>query len=498
MTKRWLPIGFVAAALVLTASALAQNRAPSQVKSSSPRMVQCVYTVADLIVPLQSSAASEKLLPASAVTAAKAAPLPKTIEDRLIRLIASSIAPMTWNANGGAASIDYYPLGMSLVVTQTPDIQEQVSELLSALRKQLDVQVAVEVRFVSLTDEFFERIGIDFEKSVQEDKGCCAVRCNESNYSIVEKIPGLKDVAGGKGVAFLDDKQVKTLIEVAQGDRRATIMQAPKLTTFNGQRSSIQICDQQFFVTDVEMTRVGDQVILKPKNEAFTTGLKLSIQPLVSADHRYVKLSIAASETTRDSAPVPLYPVQTTTKGAKEKDGNTNDAAVTQFVQQPRFSTMAFERAICIPSGGTAMLGAWKKQREVRNEYGPPVLSKVPYINRLVRTVGVGRESETVLVLVTPRIILNKEQVAQPSAERLSPPRVEDVAIPRAFSATSAEVLPTPIVESPPVVDDAKPSKVGQLLEKYHEACRAGKMNKARKLAERALAIDPACFSVMK
>ena len=48
-----------------------------------------------------------------------------------------------------------------------------------------------------------------------------------------------------------------------------------------------------------------------------------------------------------------------------------------------------------------------KRLTEARNEYGPPVLSKIPYVNRLFRNVGYGRCAEHVLVLVTPRIIDN-------------------------------------------------------------------------------------------
>ena len=39
---------------------------------------------------------------------------------------------------------------MALVVNQTPDIQEQVAELLQALRRLQDQEVAVEVRFITL------------------------------------------------------------------------------------------------------------------------------------------------------------------------------------------------------------------------------------------------------------------------------------------------------------------------------------------------------------
>ena len=47
-------------------------------------------------------------------------------------------------------------IGQALVINQTPDVQEQVEQLLNTLRQLQDVQVAVEVRAVSVADSFFE------------------------------------------------------------------------------------------------------------------------------------------------------------------------------------------------------------------------------------------------------------------------------------------------------------------------------------------------------
>jgi hypothetical protein len=52
----------------------------------------------------------------------------------LITLITSTVEPKSWSEMGGWATIDYFPLSMSLVVNATPDVQEQVEDLLGALR----------------------------------------------------------------------------------------------------------------------------------------------------------------------------------------------------------------------------------------------------------------------------------------------------------------------------------------------------------------------------
>src|SRR5262249_35813416 len=72
----------------------------------------------------------------------------------------------TWSEVGGKGTIQYYPLGMALVINQTQDIQEQIVDLLQALRRLQDLEVAIEMRLVSVSEAFFERIGVDFNVNI--------------------------------------------------------------------------------------------------------------------------------------------------------------------------------------------------------------------------------------------------------------------------------------------------------------------------------------------
>ena len=48
-----------------------------------------------------------------------------TLERELIRLITSTIKPDSWSALGGEGSIEYFPLGMALVINQSPEVIEE-------------------------------------------------------------------------------------------------------------------------------------------------------------------------------------------------------------------------------------------------------------------------------------------------------------------------------------------------------------------------------------
>src|SRR5262249_12384135 len=90
----------------------------------------------------------------------------QTMEEQLIKLITDTIEPQSWDVMGGSGHIEFYPLNMTLVVSQTPDIQEQIQLLLERLRDLQNLQVTVEVRFLTLSEDFYERIGVDFDINI--------------------------------------------------------------------------------------------------------------------------------------------------------------------------------------------------------------------------------------------------------------------------------------------------------------------------------------------
>jgi type II secretory pathway component GspD/PulD (secretin) len=381
----------------------------------------------------------------------------QTLEDLLIKMITSTIKPETWDDMGGPGHIEYYPLGMALVISQTPDIQEQVSELLAALRRLQDIEVTVEVRFITISEAFFERIGLDFNINVLTDNTKVEPQIIAQQFqpfgfnndfspsSFVTGLqPGLSppgvftpdlnipirstsfgpavppfggfpnnplgDGGISLGLAFLSDIQVFLFLEAAQGDRRTNVMQAPKLTLFNGQNSNIAINNQQFFVTSVTAGAANGQVFFVPNNTALNTGVTLNVQAVVSADRRFVRLNLAPQLSNISSPVTALFPVTTFITPTFENGTTGPPVPFTQFIQQPSITTVNVNTTVNVPDGGTVLLGGLKTLREGRNEFGPPILSKIPYIDRLFKNVGYGRETESLLLMVTPRVIVNEEE----------------------------------------------------------------------------------------
>ncbi|MBY0523190.1 MAG: hypothetical protein K2R98_07315 [Gemmataceae bacterium] len=399
-----------------------------------------------------------------------------TMEELLIKLITNNIMPQSWSDVGGPGTIDFFPLGMALVINQTPDVQEQVQELLDALRRLQDLEVSVEVRMISLSEAFFERIGMDFQLNLKTDASTktlepqivtqqfkplnyindlngrnqivglqpgasggsfspglaltpdldVPIRSSSFQYAIPPfgGYPGIPGADGGlsMGLAFLSDIQVFMFMEAAQGDKRMNVMQAPKLTLFNGQTSTIQIQDFQYFITNVQVVQSGGQIAFVPQNQPIPLGVNLAVQAVVSADRRFVRLNLAPTLTNLASALVPLFPITTFITPVFEGGAQGQPVPFTQFIQQPTFTSVTIQTTVSVPDGGTVLLGGLKLLNEGRNEFGPPVLSKIPYINRLFKNVGYGRDTSSLLIMVTPRIIINAEEEERQTGVRSGGP----------------------------------------------------------------------------
>jgi Flp pilus assembly secretin CpaC len=65
---------------------------------------------------------------------------------------------------------------------------------------------------------------------------------------------------------------------------------------------------------------------------------------------------------------------------------------------------VSLDTTVSVPEGRTALLHAGFRISEGRNTFSPPLLGKIPLLSRLVTNVGYGRETETNLVLLTPRV----------------------------------------------------------------------------------------------
>ncbi|MFV0444237.1 MAG: hypothetical protein ACK5Q5_11770 [Planctomycetaceae bacterium] len=433
----------------------------------------------------------------------------------LMQLITQTIEPESWDEFGGQATIAEHGGTLSLVIRQTQRVHQEIADLLEQLRRLQDLQVTIEVRFITVSDSFFERIGIDFDFNIQDSVGGPTVNndftplpafgstdtnfgntgttstsgttggttgttgtagatsnapfgaapglnvqsrdswpsrtvigmLGENQFSNDLDLPfrqgsfafGVPQFGGFTesanvgmtfGMAILSDIEAFLFVNAAQGDTRSNVMFAPKITLFNGQIGMVQDNVQRPFVTSLTPTVGVGAVGFTPQITIIPDGVTMMVRAVISADRRYVRLSVSPNFTS-------IVDVQTFTfasgnfaggtgvniaggaggntggvggaaGGTTGTTGTTSAGATT--VQQPIFNLLNVTTVVSVPDGGTVLLGGVKRLREGRSMAGVPILNKIPYVSRLFKNTGVGRETESAMLMVTPRIIIAEEE----------------------------------------------------------------------------------------
>jgi general secretion pathway protein D len=393
--------------------------------------------------------------------------------DSLISLITATVQPESWEDVGGPGSVAPFETNLSLVIRQTEEVHEEIVDLLGQLRRMQDLQVTIEVRFITLNDNFFERIGVDFDFDIDDDidrpfqvfgrtvdddddngftgeepvrntldvdhdrsvtvgmsqpgvfSADLDVPFQQGSFQLaVPQFGGFDATAGAQlGFAILSEIEAFFFISAAQGDRRSNIMQAPKVTLFNGQQAMVSDTSQSPFVVSV-VPVVGDfAAAQQPVIVVLNEGTFMTVQAVVSDDRRFVRLTVVPVFSKIGEVNTFQFTGSTTTTTSSEADGiqdtpndntkkkgsSTNTRSGTT-VQLPTYSFITVTTTVSVPDGGTVLLGGIKRLSEGRNEFGVPMLNKLPYVNRLFKNVGIGRETQSLMMMVTPRIIIQEEE----------------------------------------------------------------------------------------
>src|SRR6201999_3081572 len=92
----------------------------------------------------------------------KAGPTRQELVEQITKLITDTVAPESWRDSGGTIG-SIRELQGQLIVTQTPENQKALVNLLEQLRETRAIQVTVETRFLVVQRNFLEDIGVDLD-----------------------------------------------------------------------------------------------------------------------------------------------------------------------------------------------------------------------------------------------------------------------------------------------------------------------------------------------
>ena len=71
--------------------------------------------------------------------------------------------------------------------------------------------------------------------------------------------------------------------------------------------------------------------------------------------------------------------------------------------------TTSISTQVSVPDGGALLIGGLRQAGDEKKEIGPPILNKIPYLNRWFTNKSYVTDKHVLVILLRPRIIDLKE-----------------------------------------------------------------------------------------
>ena len=312
----------------------------------------------------------------------------------------------------------------ALIVTQTPEMHDKISDFIEKMRFLNDDQVSIETRFIVVDENFLEDIGVDVTINSLKIAGFNLAQTLGDQSNITQgsyeatatRATSISSSLGGSGNSSLnmgfgfggemDDLSVDFLIRATEAHANAKTLTAPKVTVINGENAYINVTTEINYISDVEFesdtstggTTSSTNASFTNEIETITSGIRMNVTPTVTADKKYVILSINTYLTDVD-----LDGLQGETTGV------IGGETVTKNFYLPKQQITTINTRVTVPDMGTILLGGLTLTAEREVEYGVPILGKIPIVQRLFSNRSDVKDKQILLILVKPTIILKGE-----------------------------------------------------------------------------------------
>ncbi len=274
--------------------------------------------------------------------------------------------------------------GQTLLIRAKPGIYKEVRELIDMLDgppKQVYLQVVVAE--VTLTADL--QFGVELFLRQEVDDIPWEIRSAASA------------VANPIGSAFILSGNAFALVEMAANDGNVAVLSAPYTIATTGKPAFLN---------------VGSEVPIITQQISGTTDATDPNRINNSIEYRKAGVILTVTPRVNDSGEVALQIQQEVSDVVQPTAGAA--------IQSPSFSQRQIQTTVMVRSGDTAVLGGIRRDREVENETGIPLLKDLPLIGTLFRGKNLFREQTELVILVTPTIVISPQDLPEYTPEFLA------------------------------------------------------------------------------
>lgn len=279
----------------------------------------------------------------------------------------------------GAFTID--PVGNRILFRGSPSEYEHARNLL----EQLDTapqQVLVEMTIAEVTLNDETRFGVEWflEQSITDGR----LTANTRGGSLRQ--------AGGLGAVVthaFDRGTVQAALNAFASNRNLNILSTPRLVARSGSEAQILIGTDVPIITSQRAAdnQTGGSTDVLQTVQYRQTGVILNIRPIVYGDNRI---------------DIELY-----------QEVSSQEPNNTSSISSPLILNRSVSTQLSLQEGMTAVIGGLMQDNFSRNQRGVPGLKDIPFIGAAFRTDDVSGNKVELVILVTPYIIRNSEEMSE-------------------------------------------------------------------------------------
>ena len=411
------------------------------------RVEFAIYNVSDILNKIRDFEGPELILKASGDTTAAPISFTAAEGDEETALEPETLVDLVKQSTGGDTvwtepnTIEYH--AGQFLVNAGRETHAQLQSVLENLRKDSDLFVVIEARFIDVTDDFLEDIGVDsralgavnnlgtpFGNIINDNRtGGQDLGFTESGDPVTDTelimgqdrwagraqhiidgftggIRGTR-LSGGQGIGglslqltWLEPFQINVIIRAVQERSDVRQLTAPVVTAHNGQRVFVSVITQRAYIADYNLVSGGTGFaiieVADPEVQTFQEGVILDVDPVISHDKKYVTLDVKPTLATLINGIISTIKISL---------GSFTNVAFQVPIGVPEIALQQAFTSVTVPNGGTVLLGGFKSLNEAKYTSFFPILGQLPILNNLFRRKATLKEERSLVILLSVRIV---------------------------------------------------------------------------------------------
>ena len=189
----------------------------------------------------------------------------------------------------------------------------------------------------------------------------------------------------------LTASDAQVVLNALTGITDVRVISSPQLMVLDNQSARLRVGDQVPIATQSAVSVTDPEAPLVNTIQFRDTGVILEVTPRVNAS------GLVVMEVIQEVSDV----VETTTSD----------------IDSPTIQQRTIESTVAVHSGESVALGGLIRDREEEDITGIPLLSEIPLLGNLFRTTGNSIERTELLVVITPRVVLNRDDAREVTFE---------------------------------------------------------------------------------